>query len=72
MLIKGTSGYSSNQNISSWDTSNVTDMSTMFANATILTPLWNYTIGWTIGNSWDTSNVTNILSSVCFCSEICK
>ena len=31
------SGYSTNQNISSWDTSNVTDMSEMFDNSTIFT-----------------------------------
>ena len=40
-----------NEDISSWDTSNVTDMSYMFANAST----FNQNIG-----SWDTSNVTNM------------
>ena len=41
-----------NQDIGSWDTSNVTDMAVMFSNATA----FNQDIG-----SWDTSNVTDML-----------
>ena len=41
-----------NQNIASWDTSNVTDMQTMFYGASVFNqPL----------NSWDTSKVTNMI-----------
>ena len=42
-----------NQNIGSWDTSNVTSMNTMFSGASA----FNQNIG-----SWDTSNVTNMNS----------
>ena len=48
-----------NQDIGSWDTSNVTDMSNMFQQATA----FNQDIG-----SWDTSNVTNIES--CFIRQL--
>ena len=44
-----------NQDIGSWDVSNVTDMSSMFVNARA----FNQDIG-----SWDVSNVTNM--KVCF------
>ena len=46
MIFQGTSF---NGDISSWDTSNVTDMKGMFSGATA----FNQDIG-----SWDTSNVT--------------
>ena len=42
-----------NQNISSWDTSNVTDMSSMFQGATV----FNQDI-----SNWDTSNVTTMFA----------
>ena len=48
--------YDFNQDISSWDVSNVTDMSVMFSGMSLLDPLaFNQDIG-----NWDVSNVTNM------------
>ena len=43
-----------NQSISSWDTSNVTDMTYMFGNSQFNQPIN------TNGNSWNTSKVTSM------------
>ena len=53
--------YSFNQDISTWDVSNVTNMEAMFENATA----FNQDIG-----NWDVSNVTDM--SVCFFSLLTK
>ena len=62
-VIKNISENATSVDLSSFNTSNVTDMSNMFSGCTSLTSV-------TFGDGFDTSNVTNMNSMFCRCSSL--